>query len=173
MKLILWSSIILTLSEHIVCRNVAFWHIYGHSNVNHTEIILDQWRVLTSSGLLAKLDKIYYTTIGAASGMGHLHAKLHHWKHFRTGSEIVTLKHMQQYCFNNTRSNVLYFHNKGSYHASTQNLRFRQFLDCYNLNPNCILALESGKYDTCGMRISPIPHVHYTGNFFGQLASMS
>jgi hypothetical protein len=147
-------------------QNVAFWHIYGNEKSNHHDIILDQWRVITSSGLINNLDKIYYTTIGTASGIGHLHEKLYHWKHFSSGFETLTLKHMQQYCKNNTRANVLYFHNKGSFHPTQHNFRFRQALDCYNLNPHCLSALNSGQYDTCGLRISPIPHVHYSGNYF-------
>jgi hypothetical protein len=32
------------------------------------------------------------------------------------------------------------------------------------LNPHCIEALDT--YDTCGWRLSPLPHVHYPDNFW-------
>ena len=153
------------VSQHCRSDTAAFWHIYGQGTSNHTSIVLDQWQVISSSGLLEKLDKVYYMTVGASENLVKpWHEKLHHLGHSESGHEILTLKSLYTYCQNNLDSKVLYFHNKGSFNPSPKNTLFRQALDCYNLNPQCLRALD--KYDTCGLRLTPIPVMHYSGNYF-------
>ena len=82
--------------------------------------------------------------------------------------ETLTLSYLYDFCHHNPDSIVLYFHDKGSYHPSADNLYFRNFLDCYVLNTHCVDALlnEKDKLDTCGFRFSPFPSTHYSGNFW-------
>ena len=146
---------------------VAFWHIYVR--FNHFKSIVDeQLLMLQSSGLLDSLHEVYYFTVGLPKNKVDLsfsHSKIKHMDHFgRQGNELSTLKKLKQYCSVHIHDKVLYFHNKGSYHNSTENQNFRKALDCFVLNPHCIKALD--KHDTCGWRLSPIPHVHYSGNFW-------
>ena len=145
-------------------ETVAFWHIYGQNNINYSTIIQDQWQVLSSSGLLQKIDRIYYLTVGTATPIVNWHEKLQHLGHIDIGHEVITLNHMQLYCKAHSNSKVLYFHNKGSFNPTKRNFLFRQALDCYNLNSHCIESLD--RFDTCGMRISPVPSMHYSGNYF-------
>jgi hypothetical protein len=87
-----------------------------------------------------------------------------HVEHTPDGSELHTLERLHAYCKTRPKTKVLYFHNKGSLHSSDSNTNFRRALDCFNLNPSCIEALDT--YDTCGWRVSPHPMPHYSGNFF-------
>jgi hypothetical protein len=79
--------------------------------------------------------------------------------------ETLTLSYLYDFCAEHPKSKVLYFHDKGSYNYRGENVFFRHFLDCYVLNPECIAALEEG-FDVCGLRISPVPNPHYSGNYW-------
>ena len=80
--------------------------------------------------------------------------------------ESLTLAYLHNFCLTHPRSIVLYFHDKGSYHSSSLNVFFRNFLDCYVLNPNCLDTLLNSDLDTCGWRFTPVPNMHYSGNFW-------
>ena len=92
--------------------------------------------------------------------------------------ETLTLSYLYDFCANHPQSVVLYFHDKGSYNFRTDNIYFRNFLDCYVLNTQCLDTLLSGTnnsndendanadFDTCGWRWSPVPNTHYSGNFW-------
>jgi hypothetical protein len=90
-----------------------------------------------------------------------------HLAHYaKKAGEVQTLSYLQRFCHLNPLSKVLYFHNKGSYHPSPRNDLFRSLLNAFVLNPHCLSALDTHAYDTCGWRISPVPTVHYSGNFW-------
>jgi hypothetical protein len=149
---------------------VGFWNIYA-DGIHYKSIIEEQQRVVATSGLLEHLDVLYYTTMGEYGATLTLtpsvaDSKLKHLKDFGMhGAEIQTLGLLYDYCNTHPRSKVLYFHNKGSLNYNTMNTNFRRALDCFVLNPQCISALQRG-FDTCGWRISPLPHVHYSGNYW-------
>lgn len=144
----------------------GFWNIYA--NGPHFRFIVDeQKRVVDSSGLMNKLNVLYYTTMGEHGPSLHLPGKkMHHLRDFgHNGSESQTLNEVYNFCRTHPASKVLYFHNKGSLNFNILNTNFRRALDCFVLNPQCIDALDRG-YDTCGWRISPLPHMHYSGNYW-------
>jgi hypothetical protein len=144
---------------------VAFYNIYAQGPHFHG-IVLNQVNTIRGGGLLAKLDRIYYTTSGLSGADYKIdNEKYVHLTHFgEHGEEIQTISLLYQYCHSNPHSKVLYFHNKGSFHFTYSNAKFCSILNCYVLNPNCIPALD--EHDTCGWRISPTPHIHYSGNFW-------
>lgn len=175
--LILFTSIISIVAEYIKPlvwteldgnhhhKVVAFYNIYCDGD-SYDGIIKDQLGKIIESGLIDKLDIVYYATMGK-QGANYVipNEKFKHITHYGdSGSEVQTLSLLYQFCGENKDSKVLYFHNKGSYHNNWTNVKFRQFLDCFNLNPNCIEALDT--HDTCGWRISPVPQPHYSGNFW-------
>ncbi len=82
--------------------------------------------------------------------------------------ETLTLSYLYLFCSQNRESIVLYFHDKGSFNFRTENIYFRNFLDCYVLNTHCLDALEdsNNNLDICGWRFSPVPNPHYSGNFW-------
>lgn len=153
-------------SPHSPPPLVAFWNIYWNQKINF-EILNEQFTVLNSSGLFDRLDALYLSTIGTPyhnlTEIYH-HSKIHHQYHENVGLEGHTLTHLYEYCHRHPRSKVLYFHNKGSYTLKSQNTQLRRSLNCYVLTPSCISILDH--YDTCGMRVSPVPKFHYPGNFW-------
>lgn len=145
---------------------VGFWNIYAEGK-HYQDIVNEQKRVIESSGLMAKLDKLYYTTMGEhGASLPLTGTKIKHLSYFGLhGSESQTLNEVYQHCAANSANKVLYFHNKGSLNYNIENTNFRRALDCFILNPRCLDALNKG-FDTCGWRLSPLPHVHYSGNYW-------
>ena len=86
-------------------------------------------------------------------------------RHNTTGSEMITLRSIYDYCHQNPNSKVVYLHSKGSYHPRPENEILRQFLtrgalskDCSNIDPNTC--------NVCTSRFSPTPHPHNSGNMW-------
>ena len=159
-------------------RIVAFYNLYLGKPDFYPSIVEEQIDLMKATGLLNRLDVVYYVSIGNSvdSMPNHLKKTLttkkndsslfvqvHHT--LKSVDETLTLSYLYDFCVANPHSKVLYFHDKGSYNYRGENVFFRQFLDCYVLNPQCIDALEDG-FDTCGWRLSPIPSPHYSGNFW-------
>ncbi len=159
-----WNSLDESSRKHP--RNiVAFYNVYA-AGEHFDGIVKDQVHKMENSGLIDRLDLVYYTTMGE---LGHNYTisgkKFRHAKYFgNEGGEIQTINLLWHFCRHNLNSKVLYFHNKGSFHKSELNDLFRAYLDCYNLSPGCIEALDT--HDTCGWRMSPVPFPMYSGNFW-------
>jgi hypothetical protein len=145
---------------------VAFYNIYGSHRADFRSIVQEQIHTMNASGLLDRLDQIFYTTSGdQGSSFRFSDSKFRLLKDWGPeGTEDQTLGLLYRYCQSHQTAKVLYFHDKGSYHNYKVNTRFRKILDCYVLTPGCIDALDT--YDTCGFKISPIPWPHYTGNYW-------
>lgn len=148
---------------------VGFYHIYGDGGHFKT-IVSEQASHMKHTGLLDQMDAIYYVTVGSEKAdllNMQNEPKFKHLHHFHSdGEEIYTLGMMFRFCQKYPTSKILYFHDKGSFHPTPSNELFRKLLNCFVLTPNCLKALDSGSFDTCGWRISPSPHPHYPGNFF-------
>ena len=133
--------------------NVAFYHIYTEGS-NFNEIIHEQMVHLNLSGVLDRLDQVFYSTIGGNGEDFYIdHPKFHKLAQFDRGQETETLGFLYDYCVKESPhkdSNVMYFHTKGSFHSTKQNDRMRKMLNYYAINTGCIDALEN--YDTCGAR---------------------
>ncbi len=228
---ILWSDY--HPNNHIV----AFYNIYIGRGSTYSHIVDEQLDLLNMTGLLQRIDVVYYVTIGKhfntinkdlqqrlqiSTPLYDLHmlskqannissvstittittsnnSSEHRYRQLKRSSspptitnplhssysnntarllhlhnsvspvdETLTLSYLYLFCSQHPQSIVLYFHDKGSYHYNTNNVYFRNFLDCYVLNPNCLNALEdlSSNFDTCGWRFSPVPNTHYSGNYW-------
>jgi hypothetical protein len=159
---------------------VAFYNLYIGKPEHYPSIVEEQLELMNMTGLLRKLDVVYYVTIGASSDniplnvQNMLHSKKEGSNHpmfvevrnsVKEVDETLTLSYLYDFCAEYPKSKVLYFHDKGSYNYRGENVFFRHFLDCYVLNPECIAALEEG-FDVCGLRISPMPTLHYSGNYW-------
>lgn len=146
-------------------QNVAFYHVYAAGGT-YRDIVEEQLGIMKETGLEQKLDAVFYFPVGSQSASFHIPKPNFHRLHIdnATGWEEDTLGALYEFCHAHPTTNVLYFHDKGSFHSSPANIRFRKVLDCYVLNPNCIEALKT--YDTCGWRVSPVPYIHYSGNFW-------
>lgn len=143
---------------------VAFYNVYtaGH----YEQIVQEQINTIKGNGLIDRLENVYYTTTGPEGANLTIPERkfIHLAHHGNEGDEVQTLSLLYTFCNANPSSKVLYFHDKGSFHNTTYNEQFRAMLNCYVLNTHCIAALD--QHDTCGWRISPIPFIHYSGNFW-------
>lgn len=144
---------------------VAFYHIQANEGTNYHSMVEQQLDTLDNSGLFDKLEKILFTTSGDKGKFFRIQNDKFHFLHYFgiDGEEYETLGLLHRFCHTHPKTKVLYFHDK---HEG--NAEFRSLLDCYVLSPNCLDALtnKEDKFDTCGWRLSPIPFVHYTGNFW-------
>ena len=163
----------LLLALHVVvginneeAKIVAFWHIFAAGE--YQNIITEQEQAIHRSGLFPLLHKIYYAVSGPDNEeVGFNHTKFQRLKHHgRKGNELHTLRLLYKYCSEEAHVNdkVLYFHNKGSFHNSEGNTKLRKLLDCFVLSPHCLDVLN--EHDTCGMKLTPMPYLHYSGNFW-------
>eukprot|EP01036_Dinobryon_divergens_P025338 gene25338-33872_t len=75
-----------------------------------------------------------------------------------------TLSKLYDFCKSNPSYKVLYFHMKGGSNPLLRNQQAREVLGAFTLNPSCIDALD--RFQTCGWRLSPVPYIHYSGNFW-------
>lgn len=150
----------------------AFYNVYigppanSSAKVDPMAIVNDQLRTLRESGALDLLHTVFYVLLGPGSAAAELAGeKMRRLAAIEDAGEIATLSRLWGFCNSHPNAKVLYFHNKGSLRPSPENTHFRTHLDCFTLNPHCISALDQG-FDTCGARVSPIPHIHYPGNFW-------
>ena len=105
---------------------VAFYNIFAEGN-HFRDILNDQVNRLKETGLVDKLDMIYYTTMGSQGSTLNLPGeKFKHIKHFSGDAyEVDTLSILYGFCNRNPGSKVLYFHDKGSYHYNGENIVLR------------------------------------------------
>jgi hypothetical protein len=140
---------------------VAFYHVWANEGSGYHSVVEQQLDVLDNSGLFDKLEKIFYTTSGDKGKFFRIqNDKFHYLNYFgNEGEEYETLGLVYRFCHSHPKTKVLYFHDR---HEGTGD--FRNILDCFVLNPTCIDSLD--KYETCGWRLSPLPFIHYIGNFW-------
>jgi hypothetical protein len=136
----------------------AFYNLYAGGNY-FRPIVDAQVAMIQSTGLLDRLDKVFYATMGPQGADFDIEGEKYvHLAHYGdVGEEVQTLSYLFRFCNAHPSSKVLYFHDKGSLHDSYSNRKFCSLLNCYVLNTHCISALDS--HDTCGWRISPTPKV--------------
>jgi len=84
------------------------------------------------------------------------------------GDESLSFAYMHDSAKAHTGAAIFYMHSKGSYSPSSTNTAFRRALMRYVVDEwrECFALISSGVADTCGMRLSPFPHVHYPGNMW-------
>ena len=175
---------------------VAFYNLYIGNEAFYPNIVQEQLQLMNMTGLFNRLDMVYYVTIGnrfesmpkpiqdtllntkkvrdphsnpstdSPTNRSNDHPMFIQLQNtIKSVDETLTLTYLYDFCSHYPNSKVLYFHDKGSHNYRGENIFFRHYLDCYVLNPQCIEALDEG-YDICGMRLSPLPNPHYSGNFW-------
>ena len=155
-----------TAAENIA----AFYHAAVTADGSHYRILQKQISDLNSTGILARVNTIYYGVIHpldkvSAKKKFKIHAdKFVSIGYWYSGQEMKTLSYLYKFCKSNPTYKVLYFHMKGSNNPLPRNQQARDVLGAFTFNPACIDALD--KYDTCGWRLSPVPYIHYSGNFW-------
>ena len=147
---------------------VGFYNVFKREEDFFERIIKEQVQFLEDSGLSAASQTINVVYFGP---------KLHSFsvptnssnfvistKSSSHGDERVTLQLLFDHCTKNRYDRVFYIHSKGTYHPSDENDLLRRNLmkavvACWRLNG------VAGS-DVCGLRASPLPHPHYSGNMW-------
>jgi len=114
--------------------------------------------------------KVYVRSVGApinitkVSTLGGDSIEVQVLRHDDEGWEFEALGLLWDYCREHDSEKVIYLHSKGSFHTTLQNEKLRQVLtegatsdECRNLPSTC---------NICSSRMSPIPHVHTSGNMW-------
>lgn len=124
---------------------------------------------------------LYYKTMGKDFGELENCDNCKRIQHHDNGNEIDTLSSLYEYCTTHQSEKVAYIHNKGSFHPSRVNDRFRHMLNRAVFSEECLLLktpldttvttnTESDKLkcecNICSARFSPIPYLYMSGNMW-------
>lgn len=148
-------------------RTVGFYSVFtsGAAEDRHIEVIDEQNNHMKKSGLYNHLDSVYYSVIGGKDTT-ITDKKFKKLKYLDRGTHTHTFTHLYQHCRANPIDRVVYYYGKTSDDPNEYKHvgRTRRILNAFTLHPGCISALD--EFDTCGWRLSPLPFVHYSGNFW-------
>lgn len=153
----------------------VFYNLYVQSESDTQRVssfFRDQLASLQSNR--KEFNPLFINSIGAVADLDQI--KLFHdnplnpdtqFRHFKAGSEVITLHHLWNYCRGNETDHdqlVTYIHSKGSFHSHKENDRLRKYLTKGALSNECrCMAIEC---NVCSSRMSPLPHPHTPGNMW-------
>jgi len=146
-----------------------FYHIY--KSVDETlaiDVVKEQMSALQS--VPPNFYEVDFTTVGTpwdedsivSAGLNCFNC--YHRGHYTEGWESITQQSLYEYCVHNPTMQVVYMHNKGSFHPGPGNDHLRRFLmkgitsdECVNMPDTC---------SVCSSRFSPFPYPHTSGNMW-------
>jgi hypothetical protein len=160
----------------IINKNRAvFYNIYipdGEHKQHALDIVKEQLGLKQKSKYLASVP-LYYTLIGnnATDDIETLcapNSECHQLRYIPEGDEGLTLQSVYEYCTQHPLSQVTYIHNKGSFHRSDLNERFRALLNRGVFSDECQSISDSSDNtcNVCASRFSSFPHFHMPGNMW-------
>ena len=120
---------------------------------------------------------VFYVTLGADHVLTPsimkrycgLKLDCHHVQHFATGSEMVTLEHMHDFCSRpeHEDSHITYLHNKGSFHYNEVNENWRPILTDAALSEMCLkTGFQQNSCNLCGLQFYTTWTPFIPGNMF-------
>ena len=146
---------------------VGFYNVFRQEDVSIHKIITEQIHLLESSGLAAAsqaINVIFAGTEHQSFRVPTRSSKFVLASSKSSGDEKDTLQLLYNHCVASPRDKVFYIHSKGSFHPSTSNDMLRQ-----NLMKAVVACWQHdgvAHHDVCGLRVSPLPHPHYSGNMW-------
>lgn len=139
-----------------------------------TSIIGELLKVVESSGLLERLDRLYIVNVGDEIALPETwgqfgdKVKLINYSHDGTLGEATTIRLLHSFCREHPESKVLYLHTKGiSYRDSFETIDdWRRLMTYFVVErfEDCLKELESN--DAVGCNLLESPHRHFSGNFW-------
>ena len=146
---------------------VGFYNVFNKKEDRFKRILAEQINLLESTGLVEASKAIHVVYIGkepSAFRVPSFSSKFVVSSRSLSGSEQFTLQLLYDHCVDNVRDVVFYIHSKGTFHPTDENEILRRNLmkaiaACWKLNG---MAYS----DVCGLRASPLPHPHYSGNMW-------
>ena len=147
-----------------VGKTIGFYNMFDGDHRVFADVVKEQVAFIAT--FINRIDKIHTVYFGdhhatfSVPGPKYVRSPAS----AQTGSEIVTQTLLHSHCVAHPQDQVIYIHTKGSFHSHTTNDALRRNLmhgvrGCVETN-----ALAVG--DVCGLRTSPIPHPHYSGNMW-------
>ena len=156
-------------------NRAVFYNIYipDEENKQHAlDIVKEQLGLKRESKYLASAP-LYYTLIGnnATDEIETLcapNSECHQLRYVPEGDEGLTLQSLYEYCTQHPASQVTYIHNKGSFHPSDLNERFRALLNRGVFSDDCQSISDSSDNtcNVCASRFASFPHFHMPGNMW-------
>ena len=143
-------------------RNVAvFYNVYTNLSINSAakEIVKEQMAQMRPE------HKVFIRSIGdIVDGIGNATIV----RHDEVGNETETLALLWEYCKEHSGENVIYIHNKGSFHPTPENDALRKFMTYGALSRQCSAEnmASMSSCNVCSSRMSPLPHPHTSGNMW-------
>ena len=152
------------IGRHGMCgRTLFFHHIYDAGNGVGVSIANEQSQQLRDAGYTWPIQQ---TVIGAPPSDIRCPPPCERRRRARRGSEILTLQPLYEHCRANPTDRVVYAHNKGSFHDTPENERFRRFLMRGILADQGCATHQPATCDVCASRFSMLPHFHAPGNIW-------
>lgn len=156
-------------------NRAVFYNIYipdGEHKQHALDIVKEQLGHKQESKYLASAP-LYYTLIGnnATDEIEALclpNSECHQLRYVPEGDEGLTLQSVYEYCIKHPSTQVTYIHNKGSFHPSSANDRFRSFLNQGVFSDECQSISDSSDNtcNVCASRFASFPHFHMPGNIW-------
>jgi len=172
-------------------QRAVFYNIFvptGEFEEHALSIVEEQLAMKHTSRLLKNVP-VYYIVIGANATENvtslcqtshHQHTEISHdetgtvpsmchlLQYVPHGDEGLTLQSIYDYCIEYPEAQVTYIHNKGSFHPSERNEKFRSFLNHGILGKNGDTCQEMpvDECNVCGTRLATFPHYHMAGNMW-------
>jgi hypothetical protein len=167
----------------------VFYNIYvpeGEFEEHALGIVKEQLVLKQASKLLQNVP-LYYTVIGTNatekvtdichSYHGHVSDEMsastikqncHLLQYASQGDERLTLQAIYDYCIDHPQYQISYIHNKGSFHPSERNEKFRAFLNhgIFGGNGDHCQEMPLDQCNVCGTRFATFPHYHMAGNIW-------
>lgn len=145
---------------------------------NALRIVKEQLKLKSESKSLQSVP-LYYTLIGknmleelselCLEFHGGNGESCHLLQYVEEGDESLTLQAVFGYCqAHPTGTQVSYIHNKGSFHPSERNEKFRTFLNhgVFGSNGQACQDMPLDSCNICGTRFATFPHYHMAGNMW-------
>jgi hypothetical protein len=144
---------------------------------DHALKIVEEQMALKQKSASLKTAPLYYTLIGtnATAEVESICRAFHNddsspnlchqLRYVPEGDEGLTLQSVHDYCQNNQGMQITYLHNKGSYHPSDRNEKFRAFLNRGIFDDDCS-EMPLDQCNVCAARFSTFPHYHMAGNMW-------
>ncbi|GAB5357183.1 hypothetical protein AAMO2058_000352100 [Amorphochlora amoebiformis] len=148
----------------------AFYHVFmpDVETPRANDIVKEQLETVLRSDMRERIKSIEITTVN--KNVSIVGCDLcHHTEHFLDGYEERSLEKVYDYCVQHPMEKVIYFHSKGTFHDRPLNALLRKTMMRSILSRECLdvaQTLQPYQCNVCGLRYSPFPHSHYSGNFF-------
>ena len=146
---------------------IGFYNLFKQDENIFRMVVDEQIQFLESSGLSAASRAVNVVYFGVEHESFRVPTNSSKFVLARSsffGDERDTLQLLHDHCVNNPLDTVFYIHSKGTFHPSDSNDLLRRNL--MKAVAACWQQAGAARHDVCGLRASPLPHPHFSGNMW-------